>query len=349
MSIPLDPFAQQKLSKTEVAAYLERLKLSSALLESPPSLSLLSTVFLSHLEEIPKDTSPLHVPEERWSGPSIPIKMGSAFTNMPEGASAFNRMVHENKGAFCFSINPTFASLLRYFGFSVSEVVGRSFKSLGNDPRTHPDGWKWGMLTHELLVVGWENSTDRYLVDGAWGPGNLAKPIKLTLDPEGETIQGLNLYEAYRLVHEKLPLSSHMTSPIDTVPGYTLYRRIAPVGTPHIFPITPASPGFWSPLFHFHLISIPLQDVMLYHHFSASHEMATFTAFWLITRIIPGTQGARRSMMYAEKEGQGRKAKIYTTGGPEAQGSDEGRDVEWVDMETGPVKEYLTKEFGFKF
>jgi len=53
--------------------------------------------------------------------------------------------------------------------------------------------------------------------------------------------------------------------------------------------------------------------------------------------------------MYAEKEGEGKRAKVYTTGGHEAKGSLEGRDVEWVDMETSVMKEYLKKEFGFGF
>ncbi|KAJ7124502.1 arylamine N-acetyltransferase 1 [Mycena epipterygia] len=353
MAIPPDPYAEAKLNKTEAGAYLERIKLPLTLLDSPPSLSLLSTLFLSHLEHIPKDTTPLHVPEEQWRGPSTPIKLGSAFTNMPLGASAFDRIVHENKGAFCFSINATFAGFLRYFGFTVSELVGRAFKSLGNDPTTHPDGWKWGTFTHQLLAAGWPGSGDRYLIDSAWGPSNLAKPIKLTTDPEGETIMGLNDFEAYHLVYEPLPLSPNMTRPIDVIPGYTLYRRIAPVGTPHVLPITAASPGYWSPLFHFQLATASLADFMLYHHFSASHPpaqgLAAFTGFWLVTRIIPGSGGARRSMMYAEKEGEGKRAKVYTTGGPEAQGSEQGRDVEWVEMETGPMKEYLTREFGFKF
>ncbi|KAK7053740.1 peptidase-S9 domain-containing protein, partial [Favolaschia claudopus] len=346
---PPDPYVQAKLTRTEAEAYLQRLRLPSSLLDSAPSLSLLSTLFLSHLEWIPKDTSPLHVPEAQWKGPSTPIKLSSAFTNMPLGASAYDRIIHESKGAFCFSINATFAGFLRYFGFTISELVGRSFKSLGNDPTVHPDGWRWGTLTHQLLVAGWPESPDRYLIDGAWGPGNLAKPIKLTTDPEGETILGLNDFEAYRLVYEILPLSPNMTPPVDNIPGYTLYRRFGPVGTPHTLPISADSPGYWSPLFHCFLVSVPIADFMLYHHFSASHELAAFSAFWLITRIIPGSGGARRSMMYAEKEGQGKRAKVYTTGGFEGRGSEEGRDVEWVDMETGPVKEYLTREFGFKF
>ncbi|KAJ7483968.1 arylamine N-acetyltransferase 1 [Mycena galericulata] len=293
------PYAEAKLSRTEAGAYLDRIKLSAELLDSPPSLSLLSTLFLSHLEQIPKDTSPLHVPEEQWNGPSMRIKLGSAFTNMPLGTSSFDRIVHENKGAFCFSINATFASFLRYFGFTVSELVARAFKSLENDPLTHPDGWKWGTLTHQLLVAGWPESPDRYLIDSGWGPWNLAKPLEL-------------------------PISPHRARPIN-IPGYTLYRRIAPVGTPHALPITSESPGYWSPLVHFHLVSVGVSDFMLYHHFSASHGHSL------------------------TKEGEGTRAKVYTIGGPDAQGSDVGHDVEWVEMETGPMKEYLTREFGFKF
>jgi hypothetical protein len=98
------------------------------------------------------------------------------------------------------------------------------------------------------------------------------------------------------------------------------------------------------------LISIPLLDFRLYHHFSASHQLASFTAFWLVTKLIPDSGGARRSMMFAEKEGEEkRRAKVYTTGGHEGKGSLEGRDVEWVEMKVGTMKEYLKKEFGFGF
>ncbi|KAJ7815983.1 arylamine N-acetyltransferase 1 [Mycena olivaceomarginata] len=311
MSFPADPYAQAKLNRADAGAYLERIKLPATLLDSPPSLSLLVHAF----PVSPRGNSEGHKPTSRPGGARI--------HQHAAGASAFDRIVHENKGAF-----------LRYFGFTISELVGRSFKSLGNDPTTHPDGWKWGTLTHQLLVAGWPDHPDRYLIDGAWGPWNLAKPLVYF------HYLGLNDFEAYRLSYEELPLSPHMTPPVDNIPGYTLYRRIAPVGTPHALPITPNSPGYWSPLFHFLPVSVPLADFAL---------MAAFTAFWLITRIIPGSGGARRSMMYAEKAGEGTRAKVYTTGGPEAQGSDEGRDVEWVEMDTGTVKAYLTKEFGFKF
>jgi len=165
-----------------------------------------------------------------------------------------------------------------------------------------------------------------------------------------ETVLGLNPYEAFTLQHEHLPLLSSQTQPIDPGPeGWTLSRRITPPGQPVSLPISSSSPGYWSPLFHFQVMSASLLDFRLYHHFSASHDLAVFTAFWLVTKLIPDSGGARRSMLYADREGKGRRAKVYTTGGHEAKGSLEGRDVEWVDMETSVMKEYLKKEFGFGF
>lgn len=77
---------------------------------------------------------------------------------------------------------------------------------------------------------------------------------------------------------------------------------------------------------------------------------SAFTSFWLITRLIPNTNGARLSMMYTEQPGDERKcAKVYITGGEEGQGSQEGREVRWVKMETGEMRAFLEKEFGYKF
>ncbi|GAA5999385.1 uncharacterized protein JCM10292_001252 [Rhodotorula paludigena] len=341
-----DPYAQARLTKEQVELYLERIALPKDLVHSPPSLDLLKTLMVSHLEHVAKDTSPLHVPEEQWDGPSTPIKLSSAFTNMPESTGAFDRVVQQRKGAFCFAINATFAALLRSFGFRVSELVGRAFKSLGNDPTVHEDGWRWGTLTHELLVADWQGSDGRWLVDGAWGPWSCSVPIKLE---NGAQTLGLNPYEAFEVRHEVLPLDAAAAQPIDSLAGWTLYRFIPPPDTPLSLPLTGSTTGHFSPQFHFHPLSIPTTDFQLYHHFSVSHELASFTAFFLVTKLIPGTGGARRSLMYADKPGEGRRAKVYTTGGTEGRGSLQGRDVEWVEMETGPMKEYLRQEFGFGF
>jgi hypothetical protein len=159
----------------------------------------------------------------------------------------------------------------------------------------------------------------------------------------------MNDYEGFKLSYEDLPLSPDQTQPVDNVKGWTLYVFCPPPNTVLTLPLSTAtSPGYWSPMFHFHPVSISTLDFRLYHHFSASHELASFTAFWLVTKLIPGTGGARRSMMFAEKPGE-RKAKVYTVGGHEGKGSLEGRDVEWVPMQTEPMKAYLEKEFGFDF
>lgn len=168
----------------------------------------------------------------------------------------------------------------------------------------------------------------------------------------------MNPYEAFRLVHEQLPLGADQTQPIDSQPGWTMYRLVRPdpstAATPLSLPLPSdkvlrAQGSFWTPQFHFHLVSVPLLDYRLYHHFSASHAVGSFYAFFLVTRLLPGTGGARRSLMYTDKEGQPRRAKVFTTGGDEARGSLDSRDVEWVDMQVGPMREYLEKEFGFRF
>lgn len=100
--IPLDPYAQDVLTSAQTALYLTRINLPTSLLGESPSLELLSKLLLAQLENIPKDTSPLHVPEEQWDTPGTTIKLSSSFTGMPEGIKAFERIVTQKKGAFCF-------------------------------------------------------------------------------------------------------------------------------------------------------------------------------------------------------------------------------------------------------
>lgn len=141
-----------------------------------------------------------------------------------------------------------------------------------------------------------------------------------------------------------------MPKPVDTIPGWSLYRFITPPDTRIVFPITSSTPGHWSPHLHFLPISMPSLDLTLYSHFSATHALAHFTAFFLVSRQLPGTKGARRSIMFGERgPGDVRHAKVFTTGGEQGRGRKEGRDVEFVPMETGPMRAYLEREFGFTF
>ncbi|ORY39737.1 hypothetical protein BCR35DRAFT_336524, partial [Leucosporidium creatinivorum] len=172
----------------------------------------------------------------------------------------------------------------------------------------------------------------------------------IKLNPAGTTvIQGLNDYEAFRIVNQALPLSPWMPQPVDSIPGYTFSQRIT--DEPLTFPITDDSPGFWSPLFHFIPVSVPSLDFVLYHHFSATHDLAVFTAFFLVSQLIPGSGGARRNIMYRDQPNHvgPRMAKVYTTGGRDGTGSSERRDVEYVEMKIGPMKEYLEKHFDYDF
>ncbi|KAM0749611.1 arylamine N-acetyltransferase 1 [Meredithblackwellia eburnea MCA 4105] len=347
-SYPQNPFPTLSYSKSETESYLRRLLLPDSLLSSPPTLFLLTSLYHAQNEQIPKDTTPLHV--SSWSVPDeTPITLSSGLGSMPVGKDAIGRIVRGQAGAFCFGTNASFASFLRWWGYQVSEVAARCYlgRRTGEDPTVHPDGWHWGTVTHIVLIVDWPGSDARYLVDAGWGPWGQTLPIKLEHHVPS---QGINSYEAFEMRNEELPLSSWMPKPIDNVKGWTLYRYITPPGVKITFPITSDTPGHWSPHLHFLPISIPSLDLALYSHFSATHELAHFTAFWLVSHQLPGTGGARRSIMFKDIEGdKKRMAKVFTTGGEDGRASKEGRDVAWVEMKMGPMKEFLKGEFGFNF
>lgn len=158
------------------------------------------------------------------------------------------------------------------------------------------------------------------------------------------------------MLNEPRGHSSTEHPPIDVIPGWTIYQRVQPKGVPVSLPIVDDAPGHWSPLCHWLLNSVSLRDVEEYNFYSAAHQKAAFPGFLLVTRLLPGTGGARRSLMCmtehleaAQKRGEVGRAKVHTTGGTAGEGGDEERDVEWVEMETGKLREHLEKDWGFKF
>ncbi|KAJ6589817.1 arylamine N-acetyltransferase 1 [Mycena vulgaris] len=345
--MPREPtFATDTLSADQVAAYLTRIELPSSLAESAPSLELLSQVYLAHHFHVPKDTTSMHCPKEVWNGPSQPIVLRSSLNAMPLRTAAFARIVLSHAGGYCWANNPTFAALLRGLGFRVSEVATKVFKNWANlDPRDTVVKDKWGTITHLVLVVDWTESGERYVLDVGFGGGGCPIPMPLR---DGATVSGLNPYEAWTLRHEPLPHDPADTPPIDVIPGYTMYHRTPPAG--ETFPTTPdaTTPSTWAHQFHFLLASITVRDIGLYDHYSQGHPLAAFTGFFLVTRLLPGTGGARRSVMFAdhmERNGV-RRARVHTTGGAAGAGP---RDIEYVPMETGPMRAFLEREFGFVF
>lgn len=167
-------FSDATLSQEDAKAYLTRIALPSSLLESPPSLDLLTQVHVAHHEQVPKDTTPLHISENTWSQPSTPIvQLGSYPDGMPLGAAAFDRIVNKHRGAYCWAVNLTFATLLRSLGFRVSEMVSWYYKPHGKDPSVAEEGWFWGAISHVILIADWPGSPERYYVDvGLGGNGS---------------------------------------------------------------------------------------------------------------------------------------------------------------------------------
>ncbi|KAJ7647658.1 arylamine N-acetyltransferase 1 [Roridomyces roridus] len=341
--MPREPtFATDALDPAQIAAYLTRIELAPALADSAPSLKLLSDVYLNHHLHVPKDTTSMHVTKEAWNGPSQPIVLGSSLNAMPLRTAGFDRIVRLHAGGYCWANNPTFAALLRGLGFRVSEVSAKVYKNWANlDTLDKIVRNRWGTITHVVLVVDWPGSGDRYVLDVGFGGGGCPIPMPLR---NGATVLGLNPYEAWTLRHEPLPHDPEDEPPIDVIPGYTMYRRTSQVG----FCSVPDAdtPSTWTHQLHFLLASVTIRDIGLFDFYSQGHPLAAFTGFFLVTRLLPG--GARRSLIYSENmacDGK-RLARVYTTGGL---GGDGPRDVEYVPMETGPMRAFLEREFGFVF
>lgn len=102
-SYPFNHFSHEALTRPQAAAYLARLHLPPTLLNSKASYELLDEIFLAQLERVPKDSSPLHVPQKDWEGdPAKDIVLGSSFAGMPVGSKAFERIVTRRKGGESF-------------------------------------------------------------------------------------------------------------------------------------------------------------------------------------------------------------------------------------------------------
>lgn len=56
-------------------------------------------------------------------------------------------------------------------------MVARCYQCLGKDPRVHEESFKWGTLSHEVLVCDWEGSGERYLIDVGFGGGGCPIPF----------------------------------------------------------------------------------------------------------------------------------------------------------------------------
>jgi len=130
---PQNPFPNDtKLTSAQAAAYLARLQLPAELASARPSLALLTQIFTAQNEQVPKDTSSLHVSPADWAGPSKPIVLGSHL-GKPEGGMAdspedrVRQVVELSRGGYCWVNNNLLAELLRFIGFTVSICGARVY------------------------------------------------------------------------------------------------------------------------------------------------------------------------------------------------------------------------------
>ncbi|KAI5480599.1 hypothetical protein MNV49_000295 [Pseudohyphozyma bogoriensis] len=328
-----------KLNKADSEAYLERINLPASLLSEPPSLPLLRKLQYAHLTSVPFDSSRLHIPENEFETPEavVELRRGAAYEL---GRAAFDRIVKQRRGGYCFVLNSTFAGLLRNW-FLVGENAGKVYGAVRQDPAVA--GWSWGPVSHEVLAVGWEGEPERYMVDV--GFGDVLRRIALK---DGATSDSTNPSDCYVLRHESLPLpptaSASLLHP-DPAKYFIIYRwsTSLPLANP-----SDASSGFWTPLYAFQLQTVLAADFVVMNHYNSTHLSAAFTTLLVVSRLNE-KDGSRTTLQYrvpGEKDEDGKTfAQLLTTGGKDAKQN----EPQWIDMKTGPIKEVLVRDFGFKF
>ncbi|GAA5824164.1 hypothetical protein JCM11251_001549 [Rhodosporidiobolus azoricus] len=320
-----------KLSRAHASAYLDRLYLPQSLLDDPPSLDLLRQLQSTHILTVPFESLSVHVRD--WHDFEAEIHLGGGET-VKLGEEAYRRIVELKRGGYCFSLNSTYAALLRYFGFRVSECAGRVFSEQLKDPEEV--GWDWQSTSHQVSIVDWKGSDGRWLSDVGFGR-SCAYPILLQDGVHQTGLPDVDLYRINRT--DRLPGVSPSLLP-DAAPIWTVYRQC----------LSPELRQYWSPVYTFHLQSVPFRDFITYNHFQSTHPGARFRTFFVAT--VQHQNGERSTLRWEErlKDEQGRKrARFSRTSRPEEGKRESEVDGRWVEMRVGPVREVLEKEFGMVF
>ncbi|HSG46146.1 MAG TPA: arylamine N-acetyltransferase, partial [Anaerolineales bacterium] len=94
----------------------------------------------------------------------------------------YNKIVHQNRGGFCYELNGLFAWLLQEIGFDVTYLNARVFKPTGEL------GIPFG---HLALLVQIPGQQDRWLTDVGFGD-SFTQPLPFEVDKEH--IDGLRAY-----------------------------------------------------------------------------------------------------------------------------------------------------------
>jgi len=134
----------------QLSAYLQRIDVETP---EQPDLAALARLQLGHLLCVPFENLDIHR--------GVPIVL--------EPTAIFDKLVHRNRGGYCYELNSTFAALLVTLGYGVDMVAARVAKDHGGFGRD---------LAHLTLVVRVPGTTIPYLVDVGFGDA-FTKPIPL--------------------------------------------------------------------------------------------------------------------------------------------------------------------------
>mgnify|MGYP001567010543 CR=1 FL=1 len=343
------------------------LNLPTSLLAARPSLDLLRQLELAQLLSVPFESTILHVPSSAWTeDPDRAIQLGESGESVALGEAAFDRIVRERKGGYCFSLNSVFAALLRHW-FRVSDVAARVYGHLDQDPAAK--GWSWAPTSHHVLIAGWDGEEGMWILDGGFGGGQSPYPCVVLLASDGgesaERLGGKNADDLtstriplqdggqpalgetpcprYKVLHSALPTNDPAPAPstlaLDEPKTWTCYREVTP----------PAGPTFWSPYYTFLLQNVAHPDFIVMNHYNSTHPSAVFKNFFLSTKLHE--DGSRTTLYFKEPmvaengEMKGERcAKLQRT-------SLAGTKLreEWVAMKVRPIKAVLEHDFGFVF
>jgi len=281
---------------TEITEYLSRIGLEREKIDGLSPSERLKTLHLHHLLNIPFDTTSIHLPAKWWateesSAESLPVTLNGHKNNTtkPELISvdcdlAFNNIIRERRGGYCWSLNSSFARLLLSLGYRVSQLPARVFSYRNQNPQE--TGYAWTPQCHACLLVD-TGESGSFICDVGFGGGSSAYPVPFE---ENLEIHTLTAGEKFRIVNEEcLNLDVSSTDPGK---GFTVQRWCG---------------KWWSPCYHFYLSPIVFKDLEVYNWYTTCHHEAHFVTRLAVT--ILRKDGSRRTL-YCERDKDGHQTAI---------------------------------------
>ncbi|KAJ2932443.1 hypothetical protein H1R20_g4671, partial [Candolleomyces eurysporus] len=167
--------------------------------------------FVRSLESLEKIVR-AHLTTFPWENTAMHYSASHTMDVSPQGA--FERLVKDGNGSYCFGQNTVLLGILRGLGFRAYSGAGR----VNINWRKPEDEEIHTSQTHMVIFVQpLDDSNLTYVVDVGFGGGGLARPIPLVAGDES-IVMGVGPSEEHRLIRAPLPQSSLSTSLSSDVP-----------------------------------------------------------------------------------------------------------------------------------